>query len=142
MNIYLPGILVGYFIIGLVTLLFVRRHPNHFGASAELLELAFLCIWDPLGILLGLFIWALWPLILILGLFTPAITLHATMRSALEKVTEIGATGECVTDLAPSGKVMVNGAIRDATSLNKYLNKGSPVKVVAKRGFNLIVEPT
>lgn len=51
----------------------------------------------------------------------------------------IGETGRALSDLAPDGKVMAHGEYWDARS-REPVAAGTPVKIVAKEGFILLVE--
>ena len=57
-------------------------------------------------------------------------------------VTEkVGMQGEVVTDLHPSGKVMIAGQVYDARSLRaQFIEKGSVVRVVKHEGGQVYVE--
>ena len=51
----------------------------------------------------------------------------------------IGQTGTSVTDLKPSGKVLVNESEYEARCEDGFLNRNEPIKVVDKKAFGLIV---
>ncbi len=53
----------------------------------------------------------------------------------------IGALGETVTELKPNGKAIIHGKIYEVCSRQGLLIKGTPVRVIEKRAFDLIVEP-
>lgn len=50
----------------------------------------------------------------------------------------IGKEGEALTDLKPSGHVMVEGERHQAVSESSYIKKGEPVKVVGGEGARII----
>lgn len=52
----------------------------------------------------------------------------------------IGALGETVTELKPNGKALIHGQIYEVCSRQGLLIKGTPVRVIEKRAFDLIVE--
>ena len=51
----------------------------------------------------------------------------------------IGKTGETLTTMAPSGKVLVEGKQYEASSQSGLLDKGTTIQVVNKDAFRLIV---
>ena len=52
----------------------------------------------------------------------------------------IGSLGETVTELKPNGKALIHGEIYEVCSRQGLLIKGTPVRVIEKRAFDLIVE--
>jgi len=52
----------------------------------------------------------------------------------------IGKTGECITDLKPSGKVKIDGKIYNVLSEKNYLYNGNAVKVVKTVSASIYVE--
>ncbi|MBO7188048.1 MAG: NfeD family protein [Tidjanibacter sp.] len=55
---------------------------------------------------------------------------------------ERGAKGESITRLAPSGKVMIDGKVFEARSIDKYIDPHSEVEVVDFENFTVIVRKT
>jgi membrane-bound serine protease (ClpP class) len=53
----------------------------------------------------------------------------------------VGQTGEALTDLRPSGKVVVDGERHEATSERAFIARGSRVRVIGKDGPALVVRP-
>jgi len=51
----------------------------------------------------------------------------------------VGARGEAVTMLAPSGYVLIDGRQHEAFSRSGFISSGSTIKVVAAESFRLIV---
>jgi len=51
----------------------------------------------------------------------------------------VGACGEAMTTLAPSGYVLIDGRQHEAFSRSGFISAGQPVKVVAAESFRLIV---
>lgn len=51
----------------------------------------------------------------------------------------IGQTGSAMTDLRPSGKILINNKIHNASALSGYIEKGSDVEVISE-GFILTVK--
>ncbi|KXU37837.1 hypothetical protein AXK12_01390 [Cephaloticoccus capnophilus] len=51
----------------------------------------------------------------------------------------VGARGEAITTLAPSGYVLIDGRQHEAFSRSGFISAGKPVKVVAAESFRLIV---
>jgi membrane-bound serine protease (ClpP class) len=79
-----------------------------------------------------------------LGVFF-AFALRSSMRTRRKKPTTggeglIGKTGTTMTDLDPQGQVMIGGEIWKAFVSSGALEKGSPVKVVGRKGLLLQVE--
>ena len=52
---------------------------------------------------------------------------------------QIGQTGSVVTDLRPSGKIIIDGNHFDATSFGTYITKGTEIEVIDSEGPQLIV---
>ncbi|MCB1110581.1 MAG: serine protease [Chlamydiia bacterium] len=50
----------------------------------------------------------------------------------------IGKEGEALTDLKPSGHIMVEGERYQAVSESRYIKKGEPVKIIGGEGARLI----
>jgi membrane-bound serine protease (ClpP class) len=53
----------------------------------------------------------------------------------------VGQTGEALTDLRPTGRVVVDGTRYEANSRREFIAKGARVKVIGKEGHELIVRP-
>jgi membrane-bound serine protease (ClpP class) len=53
----------------------------------------------------------------------------------------IGQTGEALTDLRPTGKVVIDGERHEATSEREFIARGSRVRVIGKDGPALVVRP-
>jgi membrane-bound serine protease (ClpP class) len=53
--------------------------------------------------------------------------------------TQIGQKGFVVTDLRPSGKIIIDGNHYDATSFGSYITKGTEIEVIETEGPQLIV---
>jgi membrane-bound serine protease (ClpP class) len=53
----------------------------------------------------------------------------------------VGQTGKALTDLRPSGKVIIDGKRYEANSRREFIAKGARVRVVGKEGHELIVRP-
>ncbi len=51
----------------------------------------------------------------------------------------VGQRGEAITEMAPTGIVLVNGRKVEAASQSGLLEKGTPVEVVAQDSFRLLV---
>jgi len=63
-----------------------------------------------------------------------------TGTAAAEPLSElVGARGEAMTTLAPSGYVLIDGRQHEAFSRSGFISAGKPVKVVAAESFRLIV---
>lgn len=54
---------------------------------------------------------------------------------------KVGDRGEALTRLAPMGKIMVNGLVREARSLEGYVDEHSSVEVVELDGSRIAVIP-
>lgn len=54
---------------------------------------------------------------------------------------EVGDLGLALTPLRPSGIVRVNGGALDAIARRGVIDAGSPVRIVGRRGFSVLVEP-
>ncbi len=52
-----------------------------------------------------------------------------------------GDTGETLTRLAPMGKIMVNGMVREVKSIEGYIQEHSPVEIVSVEGKQITVKP-
>lgn len=70
---------------------------------------------------------------------------HVGTGSGLEDTTRtlsalIGAVAEAETALRPSGKVRVDDVIHEAQSAGEFVEKGAPVRIIAVRGAELLVE--
>jgi membrane-bound serine protease (ClpP class) len=53
----------------------------------------------------------------------------------------IGQTGEALTDLRPTGKVVIDGERHEATSEREFIARGARVRVISKDGPALVVRP-
>ncbi|HCS21137.1 MAG TPA: serine protease [Bacteroidetes bacterium] len=53
----------------------------------------------------------------------------------------IGKEGVCSNDLKPSGYVEIEGKEWEAKSMDGYIQKGTPIRVVGKESWQLLVEP-
>ena len=51
----------------------------------------------------------------------------------------VGQKGEALTEMAPSGMILVNGRKLEAASQSGLLEKGTPIEVVAQDSFRLLV---
>jgi membrane protein implicated in regulation of membrane protease activity len=140
------GIII-YLAAGFLLIPLARLFPKYFSPAKELMT--FLVGWGVGGCLpVGgvtffcmLVLWALWPIAMILGLFVPSLTLDQTIaKIETARPDLIGQRAICLTDLKPSGKISIDGVPYDATSVEHFISKGSEVRVVKKRGFNLVVE--
>ncbi len=65
---------------------------------------------------------------------------HAENSEPCGKDDILGAVGECVSDLVPSGVVRVDGKLVEAQSLFGTIAKGGRVKIVSKKDFNFLVK--
>jgi len=54
---------------------------------------------------------------------------------------KVGDNGEAVTRLAPMGKVRINDIVREAKSIDGYIDEHSPVEVVSVKGTSILVKP-
>lgn len=61
-------------------------------------------------------------------------TSHRTPAPSL-----VGALGEAVTDLRPTGKVRIDGSIHDGRSERTFIAPGAKVRVIRVEGFELVV---
>ena len=61
-------------------------------------------------------------------------------RSSVSLDKYIGKSGKALTVLRPAGKVNIEGEILDVVSRGDFIDKDTPVKVVAAQGAELIVE--
>ncbi len=52
-----------------------------------------------------------------------------------------GQVGEALTDLRPTGKVIINGERHEATSEREFIARGSRIRVIGKEGPALVVRP-
>jgi membrane-bound ClpP family serine protease len=52
-----------------------------------------------------------------------------------------GDTGEAVTRLAPIGKVMINDQVREAKSIEGYVDAHTKIEVVSIEGYQIKVKP-
>ena len=59
------------------------------------------------------------------------------MASSYDKEV-VGLTGEALTDLKPSGHIMINGKRHQAVSESAYIKKGESVKIIGGEGARLI----
>lgn len=71
------------------------------------------------------------------------IGLEATLGKTEERTpgSLVGKEGICTNDLKPAGYVEIEGKEWEAKSMDGYINKGTPVRVVGKESWQLIVEP-
>jgi membrane-bound serine protease (ClpP class) len=53
----------------------------------------------------------------------------------------VGQIGEALTDLRPTGKIIINGQRHEATSEREFIAHGSRVRVIGKDGPALVVRP-
>lgn len=53
---------------------------------------------------------------------------------------QAGDKGKAVTRLAPIGKVMVNDIVREAKSIEGYIDSNTPVEIVAVKGSQITVK--
>jgi membrane-bound ClpP family serine protease len=58
-----------------------------------------------------------------------------------EEQVKPGDTGQAITRLAPMGKIMVNGMVREAKSLEGYVAEHSEIEVVSIEGTRISVIP-
>jgi len=99
----------------------------------------------------------IWVLIctLLLSVFVIAMSLRARTWSRLmlntnvngsvdsditEDQIKVGDRGQSLTRLAPMGKIEVNGIVREAKSLEGYVDEHSPIEVVAIEGTRISVK--
>lgn len=54
---------------------------------------------------------------------------------------KVGDNGETVTRLAPMGKILVNEIVREAKSIDGYIDEHSPIEVVSVEGTSITVKP-
>ena len=54
---------------------------------------------------------------------------------------KVGDRGETITRLAPMGKIKVNDYVREAKSIDGYIDEHSPVEVVSVEGTSIKVKP-
>lgn len=54
---------------------------------------------------------------------------------------KVGDSGETLTRLAPMGKIIVNSIVREAKSIDGYIDEHSPVEIVSVRGTSITVKP-
>lgn len=60
--------------------------------------------------------------------------------AALDEGIEVGDRGESVTRLAPMGKIMVKGHLREAKSIEGYIDEHSAIEIVSVTGTQLNVK--
>ena len=53
----------------------------------------------------------------------------------------VGQTGSALTDLKPTGKVIIDGERYDAKSQREFISKGDRIRVIGKESHELIVRP-
>jgi membrane-bound serine protease (ClpP class) len=53
----------------------------------------------------------------------------------------VGATGEALSQLRPSGMAVINGKRVDVVTEGSLIEKGTPIRVVAVEGLRVIVRP-
>jgi membrane-bound ClpP family serine protease len=53
----------------------------------------------------------------------------------------VGQIGTAISDLRPSGKVTVQGQRYDAVAQLGFVMRGTPVQVVRRQGYQLVVKP-
>ncbi|MCC5851117.1 MAG: NfeD family protein [Verrucomicrobia bacterium] len=132
MSKWLPLFFIVYLATGLLLIPLAKRHPKYFGPAKELTDYSLVLSF-------------LWPVVLILGLFLPSLTLEQKLDAVSNGDGEsetwpIGGEALCLCDLRPCGKIEVNGQSYDATCLENFIPKGRMVKVLKKQGYNFIVE--
>ena len=60
---------------------------------------------------------------------------------SLEDDIKAGDKGTCLTRLAPMGKVLVNDIVREAKSIEGYIDEHSDIEVVSVEGTRISVKP-
>jgi membrane-bound ClpP family serine protease len=147
MNSNLPFFVILYLMAGFSLIPLAKKSPKYFGPAKEIMEflVVFTASGGGLGALAAFFFAFLWPFVLILGLFMPALTLEDKLENRTEneqntKTKLIGTVACCLSDLKPSGLIEADGKTMDATCLEHFLPKGTQVKIVKKQGFNFVVE--
>ena len=60
---------------------------------------------------------------------------------SLEEDIKTGDVGTCLTRLAPMGKVLVNDIVREAKSIEGYIDEHSDIEVVSVEGTRISVKP-
>lgn len=136
-----------YLFLGFSLIPLAKKSPKYFGPAKEVM--AFLVVYIGLGGGLGVLVACafafLWPVVLLISLFLPSLTLDDQLESSEgRKQTQepelIGSVAYCLSELKPSGLIEVGGCTYDATSLNDFIPKGCKVKIVRKQAFNYVVE--
>jgi membrane-bound ClpP family serine protease len=62
-------------------------------------------------------------------------------RDLTEEQVKIGDRGKALTRLAPMGKIIVNDLVREAKSVEGYINEHSDIEVVSVEGTRISVKP-
>lgn len=62
-------------------------------------------------------------------------------ESLLKDGIKPGEEGEALTRLAPMGKIMVNGKVREARSIEGYMDAHTPIEIVDIEGTVITVKP-
>jgi len=127
-----------YIIAGLFATLILVRESREKAFRHEISEL--ILIWFA-GLAFPVYI-LLWPLLFLLDYLVYRYSLRKTpcIASIQEHDSNKGERGICLTELKPSGKIRIGDNTYDATAINKFLEKDSPVVVVGKEGFSLLVK--
>jgi membrane-bound serine protease (ClpP class) len=98
-------------------------------------------VWNVTGISLGIII----PAVVVTALFFLMIVAMGIRAQRLETTTGIdgmiGLTGEAITALNPSGKVLVHGEIWNAESIGgEFIDEGKKIRVTSFKDFTVVVE--
>jgi membrane-bound ClpP family serine protease len=63
------------------------------------------------------------------------------IQDITEDQMKAGDSGETITRLAPMGKIKVNDIVREAKSIDGYIDEHSPIEVVSVEGTSIKVKP-
>lgn len=132
LEVFLPGMIAG--IAGCVCIIAaVVVGYNEFGFHTGNILLACVMV----ASVAGIFLWLKYfPDSRLAGRFVA----HGTVGEiGTEKPELLGATGEALSNLRPSGMAIINGKRVDVVTEGPLIERGAPVKVVAIEGLRVVV---
>lgn len=74
-----------------------------------------------------------------LGMPEPATVAHREGAGVTEGKDLVGKFGTAITNLRPSGKAEIDGALLDVTTQGDLVAKGTKIEVIAQKSNNIIV---
>lgn len=131
LEVFLPGLIAG--ILGLLCLIaaVVLAYAEGFATGNIILGVVIA------GLCVGTWCWLkFFPDSRIAGIF---ISKQAIGDLGTDRPELVGCTGEAVTALRPSGTATLNGKRVDVVAESGFIERGTPVKVIAVEGLRVVV---